>query len=282
VPIQDQTSALIRVLVREPDPDDLLAWQTYGWHDAPDATRAADEHASFRAQLEEAGATVVVGRTPTAGDPDAIYAYDPTLMTDAGAVLLRPGKEGRRGEPAAFEADLAGAGIPIMGHLTDPATAEGGDMFWLDRSTLLVGRGYRTNDAGIDQLREILGPSVVILDFDLPNFHGPNECLHLMSFVSPLDVDLAVAYLPMMPVRLLDLLGDHGVRLVEVPDQEFDSMGTNVLALGPRIALALEGNPETRRRMEAAGVDVRSYRGDEISRKGDGGPTCLTRPLERG
>jgi N-dimethylarginine dimethylaminohydrolase len=155
-------------------------------------------------------------------------------------------------------------------------------MFWLDRSTLLVGRGYRTNDAGIDQLREILGPSVVVVGVDLPHFRGPNECLHLMSFVSPLDVDLAVAYLPMMPVRLLDLLGDRGVRLVEVPDQEFDSMGTNVLALGPRIALALEGNPETRRRMEAAGVDVRSYRGDEISRKGDGGPTCLTRPLERG
>jgi N-dimethylarginine dimethylaminohydrolase len=282
VSIQDQTSALIRVLVREPDRDDLLGWQTYGWHGAPDPVRAADEHAAFRAQLEGAGATVVVGRTPTAGDPDAIYAYDPTLMTDEGAVLLRPGKDGRRGEPAAFEADLTGAGIPIRGRLTDPAIAEGGDMFWLEPSTLLVGRGYRTNDAGIAQLRGMLGPAVTVVDFDLPHFHGPNECLHLMSFISPLDVDLAVAYLPMMPVRLLELLRDRDVRLVEVPDQEFDSMGTNVLALGPRIALALEGNPETRRRMEAADVDVRSYRGDEISRKGDGGPTCLTRPLERG
>lgn len=280
--IQDQTSALDRVLVREPDPEDLLAWQNHGWHDAPDPARAADEHAAFRAQLEGAGATVVVGRTPTPGDPDAIYAYDPTLMTDEGAVLLRPGKEGRRGEPAAFESDLTGAGIAIRGRLTDPAIAEGGDMFWLDASTLLVGRGYRTNDAGIARLREMLGPEVAVVDFDLPHFHGPKECLHLMSFISPLDVDLAVAFLPMMPVRLLDLLRDRGVRLVEVPDQEFDSMGPNVLALGPRIGLALEGNPETRRGMEAAGVDVRSYRGDEISRKGDGGPTCLTRPLERG
>jgi len=282
VSIQDQTSALTRVLVREPDREDLLAWQNYGWHEAPDPARAAHEHAAFRARLEEAGATVVVGGTPTVGDPDAIYAYDPTLMTDEGAVLLRPGKDGRRGEPAAFEADLTGAGIPIKGRLTDPAIAEGGDMFWLDASTLLVGRGYRTNDTGIAQLREILGPSARVVDFDLPHFHGPNRCLHLMSFISPLDVDLAVVYMPMMPVRLLDLLRDRGVGLVEVPDQEFDSMGPNVLALGPRVALALEGNPETRRRMEMAGVDVRSYEGEEISRKGDGGPTCLTRPIERG
>jgi N-dimethylarginine dimethylaminohydrolase len=203
-------------------------------------------------------------------------------MTDEGAVLLRPGKEGRRGEPGAFEADLTGAGIPIRGRLTDPAMAEGGDMFWFDTSTLLVGRGYRTNDTGIAQLREILCPSVTVVDFDLPHLHGPNECLHLMSLISPLDVDLAVVYMPMMPVRLLDLLRDRGVALVEVPDQEFGSMGPNVLALGPRIALALEGNPQTRRHMEAAGVDVRSYLGDEISRKGDGGPTCLTRPIERG
>jgi dimethylargininase len=270
------------VLVREPDREDLLAWRAYGWHGPPDAARAADEHAAFRALLEEVGAAVVIGRAPAAGDPDAIYAYDPTLMTDLGAILLRPGKEGRRGEPATFETDLTGAGIPIRGRLADPAIAEGGDMFWLDASTLLVGRGYRTNDDGIARLREMLRPDVSVVDFDMPHFHGPNECLHLMSFISPLDVDLAVAYLPMMPVRLLDLLRDRGIRLVEVPDQEFDSMGPNVLALGPRIALALEGNPETRRRMEAAGVDVRTYRGDEISRKGDGGPTCLTRPLERG
>ena len=128
----------------------------------------------------------------------------------------------------------------------------------------------------------MLGASVDVVAFDLPHFHGPGECLHLMSFISPLDTDLAVAYLPMVPVRLLELLRDRGVGLVEVPDDEFASMGPNVLALGPRIALALAGNPETRRRMEAAGVDVRPYVGAEISLKGEGGPTCLTRPLERG
>jgi N-dimethylarginine dimethylaminohydrolase len=163
-----------------------------------------------------------------------------------------------------------------------PATAEGGDLFWLDRSTLLAGRSYRTNDAGIAQLRSLLGSSVDVVAFDMPHLHGPDECLHLMSFISPLDVDLAVVYLPMVPVRLTETLREREVALVEVPDEEFPTMGPNVLALGPRIALALDGNPETRRRMERAGVDVRTYVGSEISRKGDGGPTCLTRPLERG
>jgi N-dimethylarginine dimethylaminohydrolase len=280
--IQDQISPLHRVYVRAPVPADLAAWEAYGWRSEPDPARAVDEHAAFRAELERAGATVEIGSARAPDDPDAIYAYDPVLMTDAGAVLLRPGKEGRRAEPDAVASDLAAAGITIAGRIEAPATAEGGDLFWLDRSTLLAGRGYRTNHDGIAQLRAQLGESVDVIEFDLPHFRGPDECLHLMSFVSPLDDDLVVAYLPMVPVRLIEVLGDRDVRVVAVPDDEFASMGPNVLALGPRIALALAGNPETRRRMETAAVDVRTYIGDEISRKGDGGPTCLTRPLERG
>ena len=153
-------------------------------------------------------------------------------------------------------------------------------MFFLDERTLLVGVGYRTNEDAVDQLRELLSGTDV-LAFDLPHFRGPDECLHLMSFISPLDTDLAITYQPMMPVRLMRLMHERGVELVEVPDGEFPTMGPNVLALGPRVALALEGNPITKRRMEDAGVEVRTYRGNEISRKGDGGPTCLTRPLER-
>ena len=280
--VQDQTGALRRVFVRELDPGAAAEWRSYGWHAEPDMGRAADEHAAFRAELERAGADVVSGSTDVPGDPDAIYAYDPILMTDAGAILLRPGKHGRRAEPDATGEDLGAFGIAIAGRVQAPATAEGGDLCWLGRSTLLAGRGYRTNDDGIEQLRTLLGPSVDVVVFDLPHFHGPDACLHLLSFISPLDVDLAVVYLPMMPVRLLELLRERDVRLVEVPDDEFASMGPNVLALGPRRALALEGNPETRRRMETAGVEVRTYLGEEISRKGDGGPTCLTRPLERG
>jgi dimethylargininase len=217
VTIQDATAPLQRVYVRAPVTADLEAWSAYGWREAPDASRAAREHAGFRALLEEAGAEVVVGGASTPGDPDSIYAYDPTLVTDLGAILLRPGKPGRRGEPAAAEVDLAAAGIPIRARMSEPATAECGDMFWLDARTLVVGVGYRTNPAGVEQLRAILGTDVEMAVFDLPHFRGPDECLHLMSLVSTLAPDLAVAYLPMMPVRLVHLLRDRGVALVEVP-----------------------------------------------------------------
>ena len=154
-------------------------------------------------------------------------------------------------------------------------------MLWLDERNLLVGRGYRTNDDGIAQLAALLGPQIDVIVYDLPHYLGPTACLHLMSFISLLDRDLAVGFLPMMPVRLVELLHERDVVVVEVPDHELESQGPNVLALGPRVALALEGNPETRRRMERAGVDVHTFVGDEISRKGDGGPTCLSRPLDR-
>jgi N-dimethylarginine dimethylaminohydrolase len=275
------TAPLRRVLVRAPRPDDAALWQAYGWRFEPDPGAMAAEHEAFRELLGTEGAEVIVGETPHGPDPDAIYAYDPAIVADAGAILLRPGKEGRRGEPGAMAADFVEAGIPIAGRLEAPAQAEGGDTLWLDERTLLVGHGYRTNAAGIAALRELL-PDVEVVAFDLPHYHGPGEVMHLMSFLSPLDIDLAVVYLPLMPVRLVELLAERGIELVEVPDEEFESMGPNVLALGPRIALALAGNAETRRRMERAGVDVRVYDGEHISRPGDGGPTCLTRPLLRG
>ena len=278
---QSMTAPLRRVLVRAPRPGDVVLWQAYGWRFEPDPGAMAEEHQAFRELLGADGAEVVLAETPHGPDPDAIYAYDPALVADAGAILLRPGKEGRRGEPDAMAADLVEAGVPIAGRLEAPALAEGGDTVWLDERTLLVGRGYRTNDEGILALRELL-PEVEILSFDLPHYHGAGEVMHLMSFLSPLDADLAVVYLPLMPVRLVELLRERGIELVEVPDEEFESMGPNVLALGPRVALALAGNDETHRRLERAGVDVRVYRGDNISHPGDGGPTCLTRPLLRG
>jgi len=283
VSIQNGYGSLRRIYVRPPGTEDAAAWEAYGWHDRPDADGAAREHAALRRILSATGADVVEGATPVPGDPDAVYAYDPTLPTDHGLILLRPGKEGRRGEPAALATDLTAAGLPILATLEEPATAEGGDMFFLDEATLLVGVGYRTNTPAVERLREILGPrGVDVMAFDLPHFHGPSECLHLMSFISPLDADLVVGYLPMMPTRLVQLLRERGITVVEVPEQEFPTMGPNVLALGPREALALEGNPVTAERMRAAGVTVTMYAGEEISRKGDGGPTCLTRPLDRG
>ena len=277
---QSMVGRLQRVLVRPPAAGAWAAWKSYGWRSEPDPRRLEEEHEAFRAVLEEAGTDVVVAATPHALDPDAIYVYDPALVTDGGSLLLRPGKEGRRGEVEVMGADLVEAGVPIAGRIEAPGEVEGGDTLWLDEGTLLVGRGYRTNDEGIRQLMDAL-PGVHVIPFDLPHLRGAGEVLHLLSLLSPLDRDLAVAYPPLMPVRLVELLAERGVELVEVPDEEFETMGPNVLALGPREALALDGNDETRRRMEHAGVHVRVYRGDEMSRKGEGGPTCLTRPILR-
>jgi dimethylargininase len=278
---QGMTAPLRRVLVRPPSLADVAGWHAYGWRAEPDFGRLETEHEAFRAELVRAGVEVVVAGTPLGICPDGIYVYDPAIVSERGAILLRPGKHGRRVEVDAMAADLVEAGVPIAARLEAPATAEGGDTLWLDERTLLVGIGYRTNDAGARALANVL-PDIDVLAFDLPHYHGRGEVLHLMSLVSPLDVDLAAVYLPLMPTRLVELLHERGIELVEVPDGEFESMGTNVLALAPRVVLALDGNPETRRRMERAGVDVRVYSGDEISRKGDGGPTCLTRPLLRG
>jgi N-dimethylarginine dimethylaminohydrolase len=273
------TGVLRRVLVRPPLAEDMPHWREHGWRAAPDHPAAVREHEAFCALLEDAGAEVVVSRHDP-GNPDAIYTYDPVLVGSDGAVLLRPGKDARRSEPAALAAALASAGVPVVEELREPALAEGGDTLWLDEQTLLVGVGYRTNAEAVRELDRAFA-GVEVIAFDLPHWNGAGEVLHLLSFVSPLDRDLALVYPRLAPVRLLRLLAERGVRTVEVPEEEFATQGPNVLALGPLRALALDGNPETRRRMERAGVDVLVYRGEEISVKGDGGPTCLTRPLLR-
>ena len=277
---QSMTGRLERVLVRPPLAEDAERWREYGWRSAPDHAAAATEHELLCAILEDAGAEVVVSRHDP-GNPDAMYVYDPVLVGARGAVLLRPGKEGRRGEPAAIAASLTGADVPIAAELADPVRVEGGDTVWLDDATLLVGIGYRTNGAALTALADAF-PGVDVIAFDLPHWNGSGEVMHLMSFISPLDRDLALVFPRIAPVRLFELLAERGITVVEVPDEEFETQGPNVLALGPRQALALDGNPETRHRMERAGVDVVVYRGEEISKKGDGGPTCLTRPLLRG
>jgi N-dimethylarginine dimethylaminohydrolase len=275
----NSTGTLRRVLLRPPRSDELARWRDFGWRAEPDAGAIAAEHAELCELLAPAGVEVVLAEEPVPGDPDAIYAYDPVLIVEAGALLLRIGKQGRVGEAEALAAPLAAAGIPIVARMEPSATADGGDMFWLDDDTLLVGRGYRTNDAGVAWIRDAL-PDAEVLVFDLPHLRGRSEVLHLMSLVSPLAPDLVVAFPPLLPVRLVELFEQRGVEMVEVPEDELDSMGPNVLALAPRVALALERNAETRRRLERAGVEVLTYEGTELS-KGDGGPTCLTRPLVR-
>jgi N-dimethylarginine dimethylaminohydrolase len=276
---QSMTGELRRVLVRAPRAEDLHGWQACSWRAEPDAAAIAQEHEAFCTLLEDGGAEVVYAESAAKGNPDAIYTYDPALVGDEGALLLHPGKDIRRPEVDAMGEDFERAGVPVAGRLDDPAWAEGGDCCWLDEHTLLAGCGYRTNEAGIARLRELL-PGVEVIAYDLPHWHGRDEVMHLMSLISPLAPDLTVVYEPLLPTRLAQLLEERGVELVPVPDDEFGSMGSNVLALAPRVALAVEGNPRTRERMERAGVEVLTYRGEELS-KGDGGPTCLTRPLLR-
>ena len=172
--------------------------------------------------------------------------------------------------------------IPIYGFVGGEATAEGGDMIWAGRKTLLVGRSFRTNAAGIDALKTLLKPlDVEVRDFDLPYWSGPGDVLHLMSFISLLDQDLAVVYRPLMPVGLFEDLKARGVELIDIPEKEFPTQGCNILALAPRKLVMLEGNPITKARLEKAGCTVLEFRGQEIAFKGSGGPTCLTRPLLR-
>lgn len=281
---QSMVAPLRRVLVRKPAPpatrEDFVSF-AYP-HDV-DHARATREHEAFRAILEASGAETIAVGPDADGLLDAIFAYDPSLMTDAGAVLLRPGKVLRIPEVALAERSYADLGIPVIGHIEAPGTVEGGDTLWLDEQTLAVGRGYRTNDEGIRQLREILAPQgIEVLTVDLPHWRGPEECLHLMSFISPVDERLAVVYPPMMSVPFVLELQRRGWDFIEVPDEEFDRHGCNVLTLEPRSVLVCEGAPITRGRLEAAGCAVVAYNGEEISHNRAGGPTCLTRPLLRG
>ena len=267
----------MRILVRPPAPEDVGSWQRLGWRAAPDPDGLAAEHEQFRGLLASADVEVVEAHGEP-GNLDSIYVYDPALITPWGTILLQPGKEGRRGEPGALAPDLP---PPVLGRLEEDELAEGGDTVWLDERTLLVGHTYRTNSAGIEALRRLL-PEADVLAFALPHFHGSGEVLHLRSLLNPLTPELVVAYPPLMPVPLVELLDARGVGMVVVPDEEFETMGPNVLGLPDGRALALAGNRVTKQRLEVAGVEVLEYEGDEISRKGDGGPTCLTLPVDFG
>jgi N-dimethylarginine dimethylaminohydrolase len=268
---QSMTGRLLRVLVRAPRAEDRVLWRAFGWRAEPDPALTADEHKAFRALLAEAGAEVVVAETPHGGDPDSIYVYDPALVCDRGAILLRPGKEGRRGEVDTIAADLVEAGVPTAARLEAPALAEGGDTLWLDERTLLVGVGYRTNEAGVRALREAL-PEVEVIAFDLPHLNGAGEVLHLMSLLSPLDSDLAVVYLPLLPVRLVQLLAARGIELVEVPEEEFPTMGPNVLALAPRPVAGWRRRASTCARTEATRSLARATAGRPASRARSSAP----------
>lgn len=280
---QNVVDPVRRVLVKRPD-EAFAVHDPDRWHytTTPDLASAQDEHDALVQILQQTDAEIIYHEVSQPDRADSIYVFDPVLITDEGAIILRMGKELRRGEEQAMAAKLAQIGVPIRSTLEQDALAEGGDLLWLDEKTLYAGLGFRTNAEGVRQLRnELRSSGVEVVAVDLPFFTGPQACLHLLSLISLVDHDLAVVYPSLLPVALWQELERREFRIVEVPEEEFHTMGTNILALAPRECLMLEGNPVTRDRLERAGCKVHTYRGREISLKAEGGPTCLTRPILR-
>lgn len=274
---------LKRVLVQRPAPSTSPTdGERFNYlHPANDALALA-EHEAFTNILTEAGIDVIVNHPAPDGLLDSIFVFDSSHITDEGAILTRPGKEVRRPEVEIARRAFEELDIPIIGEIQEPGTLEGGDLCWLDQNVLAVGEGYRTNAAGIDQLQVILQPlDVDIYRVALPHWHGEAECLHLLSLISPVDEQVAVVHLPLMATSFVQLLKSSGWTLIEIPEEEFSTQGTNVLTLEPGKVLMLKENPVTKSRLEAHGITVLTYTGDEISHNRTGGPTCLTRPILR-
>lgn len=285
---QSEVGAIRRILLKHArdafrsDGSIDAQWRDLHYLAPPRLTDAVQEYDRFVALFRGLGIDLRFAPVDEEVGLDSIYVRDATVLCERGAILCNMGKRGRRSEPEALERPLREFGLPIVGAIGGEGRLEGGDVAWLDPRTLAVGRGYRTNDEGIAQLRALLGDCVdELVEVPLPHAKGPDDVFHLMSIISPVDHDLAVVYSPVMPVPFRELLLGRGIRLVEVPDDEFETMGCNVLAVAPRRCVVLAGNPRTRRRLEQAGAEVHEYEGREISAKGAGGPTCLTRPLLR-
>jgi len=258
-------------------------WRDLRYTARPDLKRAASEHERFADLLRGPEIEVLCLPRDEATGLDSIYVRDAVVVSARGAILGNMGKAQRRGEPEASARFFESAGIPIAGRIEGEGRLEGGDVVFLDERTVAVGQGYRSNAEGIRQLRTILGDEVTeIVPVPLPHWNGPEDVLHLMSLLSPIDIDLLLVHSRLLPAPFRQWLLARGIELLEVPDRECATMGCNVLALAPGRCVMLEGNPRTRRLLEGAGCEVLTYEGKEISLKGAGGPTCLTRPLLRG
>jgi N-dimethylarginine dimethylaminohydrolase len=283
-----ETGPLARVLVKHARDafrsDDRVAaeWQPLNFTSAPDVARAVEEYDRFLDLIGQAGAEIVTLPPHDGVSIDSIYVRDASIVCRDGVILCHMGKPLRRTEPPAQAETFRALGVPIVGAIEPPGQVEGGDVVWLTDRLIAVGRGYRTNDEGIRQLRALLADSIdELIAVPLPHWRGPDDVFHLMSILSPVDRDLAVVYEPLLPVPFRERLVDLGFRFVDVPAEEFDTMGANVLAIAPRTCVVVNGNPRTRARLEVAGARVFDYDGSEISVKGGGGPTCLTRPITR-
>jgi N-dimethylarginine dimethylaminohydrolase len=282
------TGELLRVMVCPPgnagwdSSGKAAAWRELGFQHAPDFAAAQSQHEILCRLLNEGGAEVVCLPPTESLTLDAVYAHDASLATDYGLVLMNPGKKNRVPEAQAHANFCRPLGIPVFGGIGLPGTSESGDIVWLDSRTLLIGDGYRTNKAGIEQMRALLSAmKVEVLSAPLPYGTGPSACLHLMSLMSVLDEQTILVDLPWLAVETVELLKARGFRLIEIEYSERDTLACNVLALGKKRLIAIEENAKTNQRLRDAGFDVRTFPGSEICINGAGGPTCLTRPLLR-
>jgi N-dimethylarginine dimethylaminohydrolase len=277
---QSMVQPLRDVLIKRPGPAFGAAFDNpaHGFLREVDLIRAQREHDDFRALLESLGVTVHMLEAETSS-PDLVYAYDPMLITERGVIPLRSGKPNRVGEELPMEQWANAAGIPTLGRIEAPGTVDGGDTFWLTPEIFCIGRSLRTNRSGAEQLAHLVGGRVEV--FDVPYGNGPDECLHLLSVISPVAEDAAAVYLPLMPSALWELLMEMGIRMIPIPDEEFESQGCNLLTIRPGVVVMVEGNPGTQAALEEAGIEVRTFSGREICVNGSGGPTCLTRPVFR-
>ena len=257
-------------------------WETLQYLSKPNFKKSLEEYAAFQTFFREKNISTCFFPINKKTKIDSIYCRDASIATDFGIIICNMGKQGRIHEPYAQLEAYKMNNVNILGEIKFPGTLEGGDVAWLDQNTLAVGHTYRTNEEGISQLKGLLQPQgIEIIVVELPHYKGKNDVFHLMSILSPVDKNLAVVYSPLMPIKFRNELLERGFQLVEVPEQEFDSMGCNVLAVAPRDCLMVAGNPITRKLLEDAGASVHIYEGNEISVKGGGGPTCLTRPIDR-
>jgi N-dimethylarginine dimethylaminohydrolase len=283
---QAMSANLTRVLMRRPGKS-LIAADAREWHYGPtfNGEKAVAQHREFTRLVEKSGADIIWIEDEGDGLADSMFTHDPSLMTDRGAVILRMGKKLRLAEGALHERAYTRAGVPILGRIEAPGTVEGGDCVWIDKTTLAVGRGVRSNQSGIEQLSAILKPlGVTVLGFDLPLWQGEEACLHLMSVISPLADDLALVHAPLLPASFYLLLKARGIGMIVAPTEEFtesNGLNLNVLPLSPKKVIMVEGFPLTKAAMEAAGCDVETFPADALCIACEGGPTCLTRPVLR-
>ena len=276
--VTSMTAPLRRVLVRRPATRGDFAGAA--WRE-PDPAALARQHDEFCGLLASLGAEVEVADALDE-QVDAVYMHDPLAMSARGGIALRMAKPARVREPDAAASELERLGIPLVGRITEPGYLDGGDRLWLDDSTVAVGLGYRTNQAGADQLHELLEPEGAgVLTYDLPHDQGPGMVLHLQSLISLITEDLAVVYEPLAPVRFLQELERRGIERIAIDHDDYTAMGCNILAVRPGVVVMVDGVPAVRTELERRGVEVHVYAGSELSLKGDGGPTCLTAPLLR-